>query len=82
MRVHTMNGIIHEKGKKEKRIQAPPCGKVRSVESTRCRKSLLKLKQQEYLMEKSLANLMENMKLEPEVLRPVLHNMSDISKNR
>ncbi|XP_029173360.1 coiled-coil domain-containing protein 112-like [Nylanderia fulva] len=45
-------------------------------------KSLLKLKQQEYLMEKNLANLMENMKLEPEVLRPVLHKMSDISKNR
>ncbi|XP_050460801.1 LOW QUALITY PROTEIN: coiled-coil domain-containing protein 112-like [Cataglyphis hispanica] len=26
--------------------------------------------------------MMENMKLEPEVLRPVLHKMSDISKNR
>ncbi|XP_071646759.1 uncharacterized protein [Temnothorax longispinosus] len=75
-----MSGIIHERDKREKRI--PPCGKVRSAESTKCRKSLLKLKQQEYLMEKSLANLMENMKLEPEVLRPVLHNMSDISKNR
>ncbi|XP_028045101.1 coiled-coil domain-containing protein 112 [Monomorium pharaonis] len=75
-----MNGIIHEKDKKKKRI--PSCGKVCSAESTKCRKSLLKLKQQEYLMEKSLANLMENMKLEPEVLRPVLHNMSDISKNR
>ncbi|XP_071570895.1 uncharacterized protein [Temnothorax nylanderi] len=75
-----MSGIIHERDKREKRN--PPCGKVRSAESTKCRKSLLKLKQQEYLMEKSLANLMENMKLEPEVLRPVLHNMSDISKNR
>ncbi|XP_077261923.1 uncharacterized protein LOC143897274 isoform X2 [Temnothorax americanus] len=75
-----MSGIIHKRDKREKRI--PPCGKVRSAESAKCRKSLLKLKQQEYLMEKSLANLMENMKLEPEVLRPVLHNMSDISKNR
>lgn len=74
-----MNKII-EKDKKEKRVAS--CGKMRAAESTKCRKTLLKLKQQEYLMEKSLANLMENMKLEPEVLRPVLHNMSDISKNR
>lgn len=75
-----MNEIIHGRDEKEKRV--PPCGKVSSAESTKCRKSLLKLKQQEYLMEKSLANLMENMKLEPEVLRPVLHNISDVSKNR
>lgn len=74
-----MNGIAQENDKKEKRT---PCGKVRSSDSAKCRKSLEKLKQQEHLMEKSLANLMENMKLEPEVLRPVLHNMSDISKNR
>ncbi|KAL6419893.1 hypothetical protein ACFW04_011003 [Cataglyphis niger] len=75
-----MNGIIRKEDKTEKRI--PSCGKVNSTENTQYRKSLLKLKQQEYLMEKNLANVMENMKLEPEVLRPVLHKMSDISKNR
>jgi len=75
-----MNGVIREKDNKKERI--PPCEKVRSAESTKCLKSLLTLKQQEYLLEKSLSNLMENMKLEPEVLRPVLHNMSDFSKNR
>ncbi|KMQ98478.1 coiled-coil domain-containing protein 112 [Lasius niger] len=75
-----MSGIIRKEDKKERRI--PSYGKVHSTENTKYRKSLLKLKQQEYLMEKNLANLMENMKLEPEVLRPVLHKMSDISKNR
>lgn len=75
-----MSGIIRKEDKREKRI--PSCEKVNSIENTQYRKSLLKLKQQEYLMEKNLANLMENMKLEPEVLRPVLHKMSDISKNR
>lgn len=74
-----MSGIIHKESKKER---IPSCGKMHSTENTKCRKSLLKLKQQEYLMEKNLVNLMENMKLEPEVLRPVLHKMSDISKNR
>ncbi|KAG5318746.1 CC112 protein, partial [Pseudoatta argentina] len=69
----------HEKDKKEKQIS---CGKVRSAESTKYRKSLLKLKEQEYLIEKNLTNFMENMKLESEVLRPVLRNMNDISRNR
>lgn len=75
-----MNGIIRKEEKTEKQI--PACGKVNSTENTQYRKSLLKLKQQEYLMEKHLANMMENMKLKPEVLRSVLHKMSDISKNR
>ncbi|XP_012219446.1 coiled-coil domain-containing protein 112-like isoform X2 [Linepithema humile] len=66
--------------KKEKQILS--CKKVHSAENTKNRKALLKLMQQEHLMEKNLANLMENMKLEPEVLRSVLHNMSDISKTR
>lgn len=74
-----MSEII-QKDEKEKRIL--PCRKIRSTESMKCRKSLLKLKQQEYLMEKSLTNLIENMKLEPEILQSVLQNMSDISKNR
>lgn len=69
----------HEKDKKEKQIS---CGKARSAESIKYRKSLLKLKEQEYLIEKNLINMMENMKLEPEVLRPVLRNMNDISRNR
>lgn len=71
-----MSGIIHDQDKKEKQILS--CKKVHSAENTKNRKSLLKLMQQEHLMEKNLANLMENMKLEPEVL----HNMSDISKTR
>lgn len=74
-----MSEIIRKEDKKERRI--PSCEKVHTTENTH-KKSLLKLKQQEYLMEKNLANLMENMKLEPEVLRPVLHKISDISKNR
>ncbi|XP_072750360.1 uncharacterized protein [Anoplolepis gracilipes] len=76
-----MSGIIRKEDKKEKRI--PSCGKISTENTgTQYKKSLLKLKQQEYLMEKNLANLMENMKLEPEVLQPLLHKMSDISKNR
>ncbi|KYN03048.1 PREDICTED: coiled-coil domain-containing protein 112-like [Cyphomyrmex costatus] len=75
-----MNRVIRETDKKKKQIT--PCGKVRSAESAKYRKSLLQLKEQEYLIEKNLTNLMENMKLEPEVLRPVLHNMNDISRNR
>lgn len=73
-----MSGIICDQDKKEKQS----CRKQHSAENMKNRKSLLKLMQQEHLMEKNLANLMENMKLEPEVLRPVLHNMSDISKTR
>ncbi|XP_011065187.1 PREDICTED: coiled-coil domain-containing protein 112-like [Acromyrmex echinatior] len=68
-----------EKDKKEKQISH---GKVRSAESTKYRKSLLKLKEQEYLIEKNLTNFMENMKLESEILRPILRNMNDISRNR
>ncbi|XP_070165299.1 coiled-coil domain-containing protein 112 [Polyergus mexicanus] len=74
-----MSEIIRKEDKKERRI--PSREKVHITENT-YKKSLLKLKQQEYLMEKNLANLLENMKLEPEVLRPVLHKMNDISKNR
>ena len=69
----------HEKDKKEKQIS---CRKVRSAESTKYRKSLLKLKEQEYLIEKNLTNFMENMKLESEILRPILRNMNDISSTR
>lgn len=75
-----MSEIIRKENKKVRRI--PSYGKIHSAENTQYRKSVLKLKQQEYLMEKNLANLMENMKLEPEVLRPLLHKMNDISKNR
>lgn len=57
-------------------------GKVHSAENTKYRKSLLKLKQQECLMERNLVNVTENMKLEPEVLRLVLHNTSEISRKR
>lgn len=74
-----MSEIIRKEDKKERRL--PSCEKVHTIENTH-KKYLLKLKQQEYLMEKNLANLMENMKLKPEALRPVLHKMSDISKNR
>lgn len=72
--------MIHDKDKKEKRLLS--CQKPHSGERAKYMKSMLMLKQQEYSLERNLANLMGNMKLDLEVLRPVLHNMGDISKNR
>jgi hypothetical protein len=76
-----MSAIVGEEDKKERRM--PSYGKVHSAESTRYTKSLLKLKQQEYLMERNLANSMENARfLEPEILRSVLGSVSDVTRNR
>lgn len=74
-----MSEIVRGKDKKERRV--PLRGKVRGAENAGCdSRSLLKLKQQEYSLEKSLASLMENAK--PEALRAVLHDMGDIARNR
>lgn len=75
-----MNGIVRDGD--EMKSQTSSGGKWHSSENTKYRKSLLKLKQQESLMERNLVNVTENMKLEPEVLRFVLHNTSDISRRR
>jgi len=74
-----MSAIVREEDKK----RVPSYGKMHSAGNARYKKSLLKLKQQEYLMEKSLANSMENARfLEPEILRSVLDSVSDVARNR
>lgn len=77
-----MSGINHDNNKKERRISS--CEKARSAESRtiRYKNSLFRLKQQESLMENSLLNLTESMKLKSEVMQLVLHDMSDISRKR
>lgn len=75
-----MSEINKDESKKEKQILS--CEKTRPAESIKYKKSLFKLKEQENLMEKSLLNLTENMKLKSEIVQHVLHDMDDISRKR
>lgn len=75
-----MSGITRDEDEKERRI--PLYAKVNSAENTKCKKFLLKLKQQETSMEKNLLNWMQSIKLQPQILRLILDNMSDVSQKR
>ncbi|XP_032683526.1 coiled-coil domain-containing protein 112-like isoform X2 [Odontomachus brunneus] len=76
-----MNGSLnHKEGKKERRM--PSCEKMSFTESTKYKKSLFQLKQQESLMEKNLFNLAENMKLKSKVEQLLWHDMNDIPRKR
>lgn len=60
----------------------PSREKLRFAERTKYKNSLLKLMQQESLMENSLFNLLKNMALKSEVVQLVLHDMTDTSRKR
>ncbi|XP_014483136.1 PREDICTED: coiled-coil domain-containing protein 112-like [Dinoponera quadriceps] len=75
-----MNGTNHDENKKEKLVIS--CEKICSAESTKYKNSLFKLKQQESLIENSLLNWMESMRLKSEVMQLVLRDISDISRKR